>query len=83
MPFIVDYKDEVKKLISETYEAADMISKEFDYTTESLTDNLKKIMPYNAVDEHLVYESLIELGFKPQESEPLKFSWYFKRKRSI
>lgn len=77
---MLDYKEEVKKLISETYDPADMLSKEAEFTTEILTENLKRILPYNAVDEHIVYECMVELGYKPQESEPLIYSWYLKRK---
>lgn len=78
--FIINYKEEVKKLISETYAPADMISKEVEFTTEQLTDNLRRILPFNAVDEHLIYECMIEMAYKPQESEPLIYSWYLKRK---
>lgn len=80
--FIVDYKEQVKKLISETYEQADLISKEFELTTEKLVENLQGVLPCNAVDEHLVFEALSELNFTPKEdpNEPLKFFWYFKRK---
>jgi hypothetical protein len=78
--FHLNYKEEVKRLIKEAYEPADMLSKEFEYSTAQLTLNFQKIIPCNAIDEHLVYEALIELGFKPEESEPLCFLWYFKRK---
>jgi hypothetical protein len=77
--FILDYKQEVKKLISQGYAPADLISKEFEYTTEALVANFTRILPFSAVDEHIVYEALMELGFEPKESEPLVFSWYFKR----
>lgn len=77
--FIIDYKQEVKKLISHSYVPADVLSKEFEYTTLDLVANFIRILPYKAIDEHLVYESLLELGFEPKESEPLVFSWYFKR----
>lgn len=65
--FILDYKEEVKRLISENYEQADMMSKEFQMTTYHLLCNLKNILPDNAVTEHLVYEALLELGFEPKE----------------
>lgn len=78
--FILDYKEEVKRLISENYQAADLVSKEFEMTTLQLTINLSVIIPGNAINEHLVYESLIELGFEPKEVQPLMFFWYFKRK---
>ncbi|MEZ0182665.1 hypothetical protein AB9T89_10495 [Flavobacterium oncorhynchi] len=78
--FILDYKQEVKRLISENYEPADLISKEFQMSTSKLLQNLKIILPHNAINEYLVYESLIELGYEPKEEEPLKFFWYFKRK---
>lgn len=78
--FILDYKSEVKRLISENYEPADLISKEFQMSTRELSNNLKNLLPENVVNEHLVYESLLELGFEPKESEPLLFHWYFKRK---
>ena len=81
--FLLNYKDEVKRLISENYEPADTLSKEFQYTTEALTENLKNVLPHNAIDEHLVYESLRELGFEPKEEEPLVFFWYFKRKNNF
>nr|WP_315245188.1 hypothetical protein [uncultured Flavobacterium sp.] len=78
--FILDYKEEVKRMISENYEQADLISKEFKLSTAVITDRIKIILPYNAVDEHLVYEALRELGFEPKEEKPLLFYWYFKRK---
>lgn len=81
--FLLNYKDEVKRLISENYEPADTLSKEFRYTTEALTENLKKVLPYNSVDEHMVYEALRELEYEPKEEEPLDFYWYFKRKNNI
>lgn len=81
--FLLDYKKEVKRLISENYEPADALSKEFEYTTEKLTQNLKQILPYNAIDEHLVYEALLELDFEPKEEKPLIYFWYFKRKNNI
>jgi hypothetical protein len=81
--FFLNYKDEVKRLISENYEPADTLSKEFEKTTLQLTNELLQIFPSNALDEHLVYEVLRELGFEPKEKEPLCFSWYFKRKNNI
>ncbi|MFW0737573.1 hypothetical protein [Flavobacterium sp. T12S277] len=78
--FMLDYKEEVKKLISENYEPADLSSKEFKYSTLKLVRNLKVILPHNAVDEYLVFEALLELGFEPKEEKPLLFYWYFKRK---
>ncbi|MBC5835827.1 hypothetical protein G6N05_05455 [Flavobacterium sp. F372] len=80
MPDIINYKEEVKRLISETYESADIINKEFQFTTIQLTNLLMTILPYKAIDEHLVYEALLELGFQPKEESPLEFYWYFKRK---
>jgi hypothetical protein len=81
--FILNYKEEVKRLISENYEPADVLSKEFEFTTQTLTQNFKNIIPANAIDEFLVYEALIELGFEPKEEEPLVYFWYFKRKNNI
>lgn len=81
MPYIIDYKEEVKKLITESYEPADMLSREFRYSTGSIVMFLKRILPDNAIDEHVVYEALQELGFQPQEEKPLQFYWYFKRKK--
>jgi hypothetical protein len=80
MPDIINYKDEVKRLISDSYEPADMVNKEFQYTTFELTMHLKNILPDNAIDEHVIYEALLELGFQPKEEKPLVFNWYFKRK---
>jgi ubiquinone biosynthesis protein COQ9 len=77
--FILNYKNEVKKLISQSYTPAEVLSKEFEYTTDKLVENFQRIIPFQSVDEHVVYEALIELGFEPKESEPLVFSWYFKR----
>lgn len=77
--FILDYKQEVKKLISQSYVPADLLSKEFEYTTLEIVANMMRILPMAAIDEHLVYEALLELGFEPKESKPLVFSWYFKR----
>lgn len=80
--FFLNYKEELKKLITDQYEPADFISKEFQYTTERITDLFSSLLPYGSIDEHDVYEVLIELGFKPKENptEPLQFFWYFKRK---
>jgi len=78
--FILDYKEEVKRLVSENYEPADFVSKEFEMATIQLVENLKVLLPANAINEHVVYEALIELGFEPKEKEPLLFLWYFKRK---
>lgn len=76
---ILDYKEEVKKLISETYAPADMVSKEVEKTTEELVSSFRNVMPTKALDEHTVTEALFELGYKPKEKEPLVFIWYFKR----
>ena len=81
--FMLDYKKEVKRLISENYEPADALSKEFQFTTEKLTENFQQIIPYKAIDEYLVYEALLELGFEPKEEQPLEYFWYFKRKNNI
>jgi hypothetical protein len=78
--FILDYKKEVKKLISENYVPADALSKDFKFTTDELVANLHNILPYKAIDDHLVYEALLELGFEPKEETPLVFFWYFRRK---
>lgn len=80
--FILDYREELKKMISELYEPACFISKDFELSTVEITARLSLIMPENSIDEHLVYETLIDLGFKPKEdpSEPLLFRWYFKKK---
>ena len=80
---ILDYKPEVKRLISENYEPADTLSKEFKKTTFELLVGFSSILPPNAIDENLVYEALIELGFEPKEEAPLVFFWYFKRKNDI
>ncbi len=80
MPDIINYKEEVKRLICDSYEPADMVSVEFKYTTKEIVCNLKKVLPDNAVDEHLIYEALQELNFEPKEESPLEFYWYFKRK---
>jgi hypothetical protein len=77
---LLDYKKEVKRLISDNYEPADTLSKEFQFTTAELYYNLLNILPSNSIDEHLVYEVLLELGFEPKEETPLVFYWYFKRK---
>jgi len=81
--FMVNYKDEVKRLITELYEPADLLSKEFEMTTFQIALNLKNILPLNAIDEHVVYEALRELGFEPKEKEQLCFFWYFKRKNNL
>ncbi|MBC5840739.1 hypothetical protein H8R23_04920 [Flavobacterium sp. F-380] len=81
--FILNYKDEVKRLISENYEPADSLSKEFKKTTQALTYEFMNVIPNNAIDEHLVYEALRELGFEPKEEKPLVYFWYFKRKNNI
>jgi predicted Zn-dependent protease with MMP-like domain len=80
MAYVIDYKEELKKLISESYESADTLSKEFKMTTEMIVIFVKKVFPDNAVDDHLVYQALSELGFKPEEEKPLQYFWYFKRK---
>lgn len=80
MPFFIDYKEEVKRLISETYEPSDIINKEFKMSTFDIVMHLRTILPDRAVDEHVVYEALQELGFEPKEEKPLAFFWYFRRK---
>ncbi len=80
MPFMINYKEEIKRLISETYVPADALNKEFKYTTIDLVMHFRNIMPDNQIDEHLVYEVLQELQFEPKEEKPLVFYWYFKRK---
>jgi hypothetical protein len=35
-------------------------------TTLELTYELMNVIPNNAIDEHLVYEALRELGFEPK-----------------
>lgn len=79
--FMLDYKEEVKRLISENYEPADLISKEFQLSTAELVAQLQVILPYNVIDDHLIYESLLELKFEPKEEKPLCFYWYFRRKK--
>lgn len=83
--FMMDYREEVKRLISELYEPADFVSKEFEFTTAAITERLSLVIPAHAVDEHLVYECLTDLGFKPSEhpEERLVFMWYFKRKFNL
>ena len=80
--FFLNYKDELKKLISEEYESADSLSKEFEYSTEQITALFLNVMPAKSIDEHMVYEAMLELGFMPKESPemPLAFFWYFRRK---
>jgi hypothetical protein len=79
MPYIIDYKEEVKRLLSEGYEPADLLNKELDFTTAEITDFLMSLIPAKAINQHLVYEALLEMGYQPQESEPLQFRWYLKR----
>jgi hypothetical protein len=38
------------------------------------------VIPNNAIDEHLVYEALRELGFEPKRGKAASIFWYFKRK---
>lgn len=78
MAIILFYKNELKNLITKMYEPADMISKEFRFTTMELTEKLISILP--RIDDHDVYEALLDLGFTPQEENPLEYYWYFKRK---
>lgn len=76
----LDYKNEVKKLIQDNYTFADILNKEFEYSTNELVANFQNVLPYKAVDDHLIYECLLELGFRPQETNvPLEYVWYFKR----
>lgn len=79
MPHFIDYKEEVKRILSESYIPADIVSKEFEMTTADIYGNLQNILPKNSIDEFIVYEALMELGFEPKEIDPLKFLWYFKR----
>lgn len=80
MPIFVDYKEEIKRLITEMYEPADVVSKEFKKTTYNLVSGFKTILPENEVTEHIIYEVLLELGYQPKEEKPLQYYWYFKRK---
>jgi hypothetical protein len=77
---VIDYKEEVKKLILEKYCPADPDSNEVEKTTEDLVSSFQKVIPHKAIDGHVVYQALTELGYKPKEQEPLVFMWYFKRK---
>lgn len=77
---ILDYKPEVKRLISDNYEPADVLNKEFQKTTIQLVVDFMNILPHNSIDENLMYEALTELGFEPKEETPLCFFWYFRRK---
>jgi hypothetical protein len=79
MPHFIDYKEEVKRILSESYIAADLLSKEFEMSTADIYGNLQNLLPKNSIDEYVVYEALMELGFQPKETEPLKYFWYFKR----
>lgn len=79
MPQFLDYKEEIKRLLSESYVPADTLNKEFEMTTNQLLLNLRNILPYNSIDEFMVYEALLELGFKPNEKTPLEYFWYFRR----
>lgn len=81
MALILFHKDEVKKLISEMYEPANMLNKEFRFTTLELTMKLMNILP--RIDDNDVYDALTELGFKPEEENPLEYYWYFKRKNNL
>lgn len=81
MSLILFPKDEVKKLITEMYEPANMLNKEFRFTTMELTIKLMNILP--RVDDNDVYEALTELGYQPEEENPLEYYWYFKRKNNI
>ena len=76
---LLDYKESVKKLISETYAPADMVSKEVEKTIQDLVCSFSQVFPSKLIDEHLVTEALLELGYTPKEKEPLEFVWYFKR----
>lgn len=77
--FFTDFNEEVKNIIQQNYAPADMISKEFEMTTEQIVDHLRSILPFNAVDDFVVYRALRELKFEPKEKEPLQFYWYFRR----
>lgn len=81
MAIILFPKDEVKKLISEMYEPANMVNKEFRFTTLELTMKLMNILP--RIDDNDVYDALTELGFKPEEENTLEYYWYFKRKNNM
>ncbi|MEN9907130.1 MAG: hypothetical protein RLZZ540_271 [Bacteroidota bacterium] len=81
MGLILFPKDEVKQLITQMYEPANMLNKEFRFTTMELTLKLMNILP--RIDDNDVYEALVELGFKPEEEATLEYYWYFKRKTDI
>ncbi|RYG12577.1 MAG: hypothetical protein EOO07_18840 [Chitinophagaceae bacterium] len=83
MTLIPNYKDEAKRLINESYEPADILSKEVKFTTGEMVDNLKTFLPESWVDDHFVYEVLTELGYKPQEENSLRFFWYFKKRNNV
>lgn len=77
---IVDYKEAIKKLIHDTYQPANMVTKEVQKTTPELVASFRNIMPSKQIDEHIIYEALTEMGYTPHEATPLEFYWYFKRK---
>lgn len=80
MPDFINYKDEIKRLIQEAYEPADIATQEVEKNTTELVEGFRNIMSSKQIDEHLVYEALIELGYSPKEKAPLLYCWYFKRK---
>lgn len=77
----INYLEEVKRLISENYEPADLVTKEFEKTTSDLVCDFRNIIPGAAIDEFIVYEALKQLKFEPKETAPLSFIWFFKRKK--
>lgn len=76
---MIDYKEKIKQLISETYAPADLVSKEVEKTLQDLVFSFSQVFPSKLIDEHLVTEALLELGYTPKEKESLEFVWYFKR----
>jgi hypothetical protein len=66
MEIILDYKNEVKGLLMKITSLL-MCFLKSSKTTLELTYELMNVIPNNAIDEHLVYEALRELGFEPRK----------------
>ncbi|MGB0867980.1 MAG: hypothetical protein ACPGSD_00160 [Flavobacteriales bacterium] len=73
---ILDYKPEIKEVLSSLFKPADIDSNEVDFLTLSeLIENLGRVMPIKHLSETDVYECLKESGFKISQDHENQFGF--------
>lgn len=77
---ILNYKDELKSLLSRDYIPGSLLEHDLSKTTLECFELFLQVYPMDSLTTHDVYLALIELGYKPMEFEPLNYKWYFLQK---